>query len=210
MLDRSLRRIVDPLLESPARLLARYHVPATAITLSGFAMGIAAAVALAWRRYDLALGLILLNRFADGLDGAVARKTAPTDAGGFIDSVCDTIFYASVPLGFAWGDREQFLPALVLLHSFMGTTGSFLVFATFAMKRRLTSNWGAQKSFYYHFGLMEGSETIFFFLAFCLFPSSFAPLAWTFAALCWLTTLVRVVTGVLLFRLPAEDPVERL
>jgi phosphatidylglycerophosphate synthase len=208
MLDRSLRRILDPWLESPARLLARYRVPATAITLSGFAVGIAAAVALAWRRYDLALGLILLNRFADGLDGAVARKTAPTDAGGFIDSVCDTIFYASVPLGFAWGDREQFLPALVLLHSFMGTTGSFLVFATFAMKRRLTSNWGAQKSFYYHFGLMEGSETIFFFLAFCLFPPYFGPLAWTFAALCWLTTLVRIVTGVLLFRLPAEDQIE--
>ena len=202
MLDRPLRRLLDPIIEIPAAALARHNVPATSITLCGFACGIAAAAALAWRRHDVALVLILVNRLADGLDGAVARRSAPTDVGGFLDSVCDTLFYASVPLGFALGDRDQLLPALVLLHSFMGTTGSFLVFATLAVKRGLTSDWGAKKSFYYHFGLMEGTETIFFFVAFCLFPAYFAPLAWTFAALCWLTTLVRVLTGIALFRVP--------
>lgn len=202
MLDRPLRRLLDPIIEIPAAALARRHVPAAAITLTGFACGIAASAALAWRRYDVGLVLILINRLADGLDGAVARHSAPTDIGGFLDSVCDTLFYASVPLGFALGDREQLLPALVLLHSFMGTTGSFLVFATLAVKRGLTSEWGAQKSFYYHFGLMEGTETILFFVAFCLFPTYFAPLAWTFAALCWLTTITRVVTGIALFRVP--------
>lgn len=205
MLDRTLRRILDPWIEIPAAWLARQGVSATAVTLVGFGFGIGAAAALACRQYDWALGLILINRFADGLDGAVARRTAPTDSGGFIDSVCDTVFYASIPLGFAVGDPEQLLAALVLLHSFMGTTGSFLVFATFAVKRRLTSNWGAQKSFYYHFGLMEGTETILFFIAFCLFPDYFQPLAWTFAGLCWLTTVIRVITGALLFRLPDQD-----
>lgn len=202
MLDRAVRRLIDPWIDIPAAALARRNVSPSAITLIGFACGIAAAALLAWRRYDAALALILLNRLADGLDGAVARHSAPTDVGGFLDSICDTLFYASIPLGFALGDREQLLPALVLLHGFLGTTGSFLVFATLAVKRGLTSSWGARKSFYYHFGLMEGTETILFFVAFCLFPSYFGPLAWTFAALCWLTTLVRVVTGVALFRSP--------
>ncbi|MFM7072412.1 MAG: CDP-alcohol phosphatidyltransferase family protein [Planctomycetota bacterium] len=214
MLDRVARRIVDPLLEPPAAWLVRRGVSASTVTVAGFVAGIAACGALAYREYHWALLLIVANRVADGLDGAVARRTTASDWGGYLDSVCDTIFYAAVPLGFAVGAPEHWLPAFCLAHSFSGTGGSFLTFAIMLAKRgsaglasttadsasktvavaasttaRVTT--GA-KSFPYHRGLMEGTETIAFFLAFCLAPSWFALLAWTFTALCWLTTATRV------------------
>ena len=196
MLDRAARRLVDPWLEPPAAWLVRCGVSASAVTVVGFASGIAACGALAFREYLFALFLILANRVADGLDGAVARRTAATDWGGFLDSVCDTVFYAAVPLGFAIGAPEHWLPAFCLAHSFSGTGGSFLTFAILLAKRQSATNavvhTAASKSFPYHRGLMEGTETIGFFVAFCLAPSWFAPLAWTFTALCWVTTATRI------------------
>lgn len=56
-------------------------------------------VALAFGLYGLALGLIALNRIMDGLSGAVARLTGPTDRGAFLDIALDFVFYALVPLG---------------------------------------------------------------------------------------------------------------
>lgn len=188
MLDRAARRLVDPWLELPAAWLVRRGVSASTVTIAGFALGLAACGALACREYGWALGLIVANRVADGLDGAVARRTAATDWGGFLDSVCDTVFYASVPLGFAIGVPEQWLPAFCLTHSFSGTGGSFLTLAILLAKRGTNSG----KAFPYHRGLMEGTETIAFFVAFCLAPTWFAPLAWTFTALCWLTTAIRI------------------
>jgi phosphatidylglycerophosphate synthase len=191
MLDRAARRLVDPWLEPPAAWLVRCGVSASAVTIAGFLAGMAACGALATRQYLLALSLIVANRVADGLDGAVARRTAATDWGGFLDSVCDTVFYAAVPLGFAVGAPQHWLPAFCLVHSFSGTGGTFLTFAILLAKRRAAQG-SAGKSFPYHRGLMEGTETIAFFIAFCLLPSWFAPLAWTFTTLCWLTAATRV------------------
>ncbi len=63
--------------------------------------GCAAAVAVALGAFQLAFALIVLNRIMDGLDGAVARATTPTDSGGYLDIVVDYVFYGSVPLAFA-------------------------------------------------------------------------------------------------------------
>lgn len=196
MFDRRLRRWIDPLLEQPATLLARRGVSANAVTLGGLAFGLTACLALSQQNYFAALALIGMNRLCDGLDGAVARRSATTAVGGFLDSVCDSIFYSAVPLAFAIGRPETAFPALVLVQSFMGTTGSFLAFAALAARRGTPDAWEGKKSFYYHFGLMEGGETIGFFVAFCLFPDLFATLAYPFAALCWLTTAIRVTTGI--------------
>jgi len=51
------------------------------------------------------------------------------------------------------------------------------------------------KSLYYSGGITEATETIAVFLACCLFPGWFPVLAWTFAALCWLTTAIRIGIG---------------
>jgi phosphatidylglycerophosphate synthase len=192
VLDRVARRLIDPFLLPLAKAFVRARIPATAITVTGCFVGLSAAVAAAFELYSAAGVLILLNRLGDGLDGMVARQTRPTDRGGFLDIVLDMIFYGAVPLGFAVSRQENLLPAAALLHSFLGTSGSFLAWAAISAKRGHVSDWGGKKSFAWSAGLMEGTETVLFFLAFCLFPNAFVPLAWTFCGLCWLTTVLRI------------------
>lgn len=200
MFDPLARRLIDPPLNRAAALLARVGVGANAVTVGGFAVGMGGCAALAFNEYAVALGLILANRVADGLDGALARRLGPTDLGGYLDIVLDTVFYSGVPVGFAFGRPEFALPALVLVYSFVGTGGSFLAYAVIAAKRGITTETRGRKSFYYAAGLMEGTETVIFFVLFCLLPDDFAVLAWVFAGLCGVTTVLRIAAGVTEFR----------
>lgn len=59
-----------------------------------------------------------------------------------------------------------------------------------------------RKSFFFSAGIIEGSETIFAFVLFCLFPSAFPWLAATMALLCFWTAAARVVDG---FRAGADN-----
>jgi len=182
------RRALNPL----AQALHRRGVTADRITLTGFAVGIMAVPALALGWFWVALALILANRLADGLDGAVARLSAPTDRGAFLDIALDFVFYAVIPLGFALADpAANALPAAVLIAAFVGTGSSFLAFAVIAAKRGLRAEDYPTKGIFYLGGLTEGFETIALFIAMCLFPSLFPVLAYGFAAACALTTLTR-------------------
>lgn len=200
MLDATLRRRVDPWLDRVADRLARRGIGADAVTLLGAAVGLAACVAIAFRADVLALALLALNRIADGLDGAVARRTSPTDRGGFLDIVCDFLFYGGFVFAFAVGRPEAALPAAFLLAAFIGTGTSFLAFAVFAAKRGITTDVRGAKSLYYLGGLTEGTETILLFVAMCLVPDAFPWLAWGFGALCWVTVASRFANGWTAFR----------
>jgi len=190
MIDRYLLPPLSLALEPPARWLAA-RVSADQITLVGFGLGVLAVPALALGWFQLALVLILLNRLADGLDGAVARINGPTDRGTFLDVALDFVFYALVPLGFALADPANALPAAVLIAAFVGTGSSFLAFSVIAAKRGLGARDYPTKGIYYLGGLTEGTETIVVFAAMCLWPIAFAPLAYIFAAACLVTTLMR-------------------
>jgi len=200
MLDPLARRLIDPPLNRMGAALAARGVAANTVTIAGFAIGLAAPLALAFEAYLWALAAILLNRLADGLDGAVARVRGPSDVGGFLDIVLDFVFYAGVPLGFAFARPDFALPAAFLLASFMGTASSFLAFAVFAAKHGLNTGRGGGKALYYLGGLTEGTETIACFVACCLFPALFPYFAYGFGLLCWLTTVSRVLAGVRIFR----------
>ncbi len=196
MLDRHVQALVRPMLNAAARLLVRAGVGADLLTGLGFALGAAAAVAIASQIWMAGLALLLVSRLLDGLDGAVARLTQPTDAGGFLDIACDFLFYAAIPLAFAVADPiANALPAAVLLASFIGTGSSFLAFAALAEKRGLTDTDLPGKSVYFLGGLTEATETIAVFAAMCLWPAHFAVLAYGFAVLCAITTVIRVVWG---------------
>jgi len=195
MLDAYMRRIVDPPLDRIGRRLAAAGISANAVTVVGFAVGLLAIPCVAAEWYGAALAAILVNRLADGLDGAVARHTTLTDFGGYLDIVCDFIVYAGIAFGFALSRPENAVPAAFLILSFVGTGTSFLAFAILAAKRGLASEVRGRKSLYYLGGLTEGTETIAVFVAFCLFPGAFALLAYVFGALCWLTTVTRVATA---------------
>lgn len=196
MLDRVVQQALKPLLARAATGLVRGGVGADALTFTGFGLGLAAATAIAFGHFLIGLALLLLSRLMDGLDGAVARATSPTDRGGFLDITLDFLFYAAIPLAFALADpAANALPAAVLLASFIGTGSSFLAFAIVAAQRGLTSTALPDKSFYFLGGLTEATETLAAFVAMCLWPSWFPQIAYGFAALCAITTVLRIVWG---------------
>jgi phosphatidylglycerophosphate synthase len=196
MLDRAIQQALRPLMTRAARVLLRAGASADGLSFTGFALGLAAAAAIATQHFMAGLVLLLLSRLMDGLDGAVARASQPTDRGGFLDITLDFLFYAAIPLAFAMADpATNALAAAALLASFMGTGSSFLAFAVMAEKRGLTDTALPDKSFYFLGGLTEATETIAVFAAMCLWPSAFAPLAWGFAALCGITTALRIGWG---------------
>ena len=163
MLDRRLSLLIARPLQAIARRLHAAGVSANAVTVAGCALGLAAAVAIALQAFGLGITLILLSRLCDGVDGALARLTQPTDAGGFLDITLDFVFYASIPLAFAVADpARNGLAAAALLAAFVGTGTSFLAFAVIVAKRQLASTDYPNKSFYFLGGLTEASETLGF------------------------------------------------
>ncbi len=196
MIDRQATALIRPGIDAVARQLVRCGIGADALTVAGFAVGVGAAVAIALQAFWLGAALVLLSRLFDGLDGAVARLTRPTDRGGFLDISLDFLFYPSIPLAFAIADpAANALAAAALLAAFVGTGTSFLAFATIAAKRGLVSAAYPNKSFYFLGGLTEATETLAFFVAMCVWPAGFAPLAFVFAAMCVVTIATRLWWG---------------
>jgi phosphatidylglycerophosphate synthase len=193
MLDSFLRPLIDPPLNKLGVAIARSGLSADALTLAGAAAGVCAGAVIAGGHYGAGLLLIGASRLLDGLDGAVARATQPTDFGGYLDIVCDYVFYAAIPVGFALAAPENELPALVLLASFIMTAASFLAYATLAEKRGLKTEARGRKSFYYMVGLAEGFETIFVFTLSCMAPGWFPVIAYAFSALCAVTAIGRTL-----------------
>jgi phosphatidylglycerophosphate synthase len=192
VIDRHLLPLVARLLGPLARRIAARGIAADQLTLAGFAVGITAPLWIWAGWMGLALVAIAINRLADGLDGMVARIRGPTDRGAFLDIALDFVFYAAVPLGFALNDpAANALPAVVLVVAFVGTMSSFLAFATIAARRGLSAAAYPTKGIYYLGGLTEGTETILFFVAICLWPGAFPWLALIFAAACAVTTVTR-------------------
>jgi phosphatidylglycerophosphate synthase len=196
MIDARILPLQHKLLHPLALMLVRLGVRADQVSIAGFIVGVGALPLLATQHYLWALAFILSNRLLDGLDGQVARLTRPTDRGAFLDIALDFMFYALIPLGFAFADSTaNALAAAVLLAAFIGTGSSFLAFSLMAEKRGLHAKNFPSKGIYYLGGLTEGAETIALFVAFCLWPDLFSSLAYIFACACVLTILSRWLQG---------------
>lgn len=201
MLDRWSRKLVRRPLDTLAGWCKRYGWKADWITFAGFGVGLGAVPALYLQSYGVALLCILINRIGDGVDGTLARMTEVTDRGGYLDIVCDFIFYGAVVFGFALADPlNNGLPAAALLFTFIGTGSSFLGFAIMAERRGVENIVYPQKGIYYLGGVTEGTETLICLVLFCLFPGQFPLIAYSFAILCFFTMSSRLLGGYLLLR----------
>lgn len=197
-----MRRRIDPGLDAVGKTIAAQGVTADAVTLAGLALGLAAAAVIAlggpgWA----ALVPLLASRVADGLDGAVARVRGKTDFGGYLDIVCDFVFYAAIPMAFVLRDPgANGVAGAFLLASFYVNGATFLGYAVLAEKRGMQTRARGEKSLYFTAGLLEGTETIGFFVLLCLLPGWFVPLAWAFGGLCFVTAAARVGLAIRSFR----------
>ena len=200
MLDAAMRRVIDPVLDRMGRAAARAGLGADAVTLAGLGLGLLAAGMIALGAPGWALLPLLLSRLADGLDGAIARATRKTDFGGYLDITCDFVFYGAIPLGFIWADPgANGAAGAFLLTSFYANGASFLGYAILAEKHRMQTTARGAKSLYFTGGLLEGTETIGFFVALCLLPAWFAPMAWVVGGLCFVTAAARVLLAYRVF-----------
>lgn len=203
MLDGIARRLVDPALDALATRLTRVGVGADTVTALAFLGGLACAFAIGAGADGLALVLLAISRLCDGLDGAIARHTRPTDRGGYADIVGDFVFYGAVPFAFACRSPEaNALPAAFLLLTFYVNGASFLAYAAVAAKRGPGTSPRGPKAIHYTAGLAEGTETIVAFAAMILWPAAFPVIAWVFGALCLVTAASRIALAWRDFRDP--------
>tara|TARA_Y200000002_G_C22686821_1_gene666295 strand:+ start:4372 stop:4974 length:603 start_codon:yes stop_codon:yes gene_type:complete len=192
MLDSIVRPIIDVPLTELSRHLVRIGISANLMTLLGLTMGLAAMIAIIYKSFYIGLVCIILNRLADGLDGAIARHTQLTDFGGFFDIVADFITYSGVIFAFAIALPEQQFWACFLIFSYIGPISSFLAYAIIAGKRNITTEQRGIKSFYYLGGICEGTETAMVMVTICLLPEYFASVCLFYGICCWITTAGRV------------------
>lgn len=146
------------------------------ISTIGLVFGLIAAVFAANQLYWAGLGLWLLNRAWDGLDGEIARKTEQqSDFGGYLDIIYDHIAYTSVPLGLALGLNTPlaWIAVAVLLGCFYINAASWMYLSAIFEKRNLGARANSEKtSVTMPSGLIAGVETIIFFCAFFIFPNT--------------------------------------
>ena len=170
MIDREINRYIDNYLNPIANICYKLDVDANWITFFGLVVAFICFAALSYGLFYLGLILILINRFLDGLDGRLARLGTPRKFGAFFDITSDFAFYALIPLGFAvFSPYENALPTAFLLAAFYVNGSSFLAEAIIIEKYNIKID-QADKGFFYSSGLIEGFETICFFLFICFFP----------------------------------------
>lgn len=193
MLDRYARQLIDPPLNQIGRGLAARGLTANGVTLVGLALGLFAAFLIAVGLPGWALIPLLASRLADGLDGAVARATRKTDFGGYLDIAVDFLFYGAIPMAFVIYDpATNGAAGAFLLVSFYFNGTTFLGYAILAEKNGHKTDAQGQKTLYYSNGILEGTETIVFFVILCLLPAYFSLLAWVFGALSFATATLRI------------------
>lgn len=196
MFDASIRPHINRPLAVAAKHAVDFGLTANGATALGFAMGMAAAGLVAAQLYWAALGVLLVSRFLDGLDGAIARQTQLTDLGGYLDITLDFIFYASMVFAFALADpAANALAAAFLTTSFMAPAATFLAYAIFAQKHGITTDIRGAKSLYYLGGLTEGFETILALCLMCAFPAWFPIIAVVYGLMCWITGGTRIAVA---------------
>jgi phosphatidylglycerophosphate synthase len=193
MLDRAMRKIIDGPLNRAGIQLAKSGISANGVTFAGLIIGLAAAVLIAIGHFSAGLVLLLVSRVADGLDGAVARATQKTDFGGYFDIVSDFVFYGAIPFAFIIvAPVQNGLTGAFLLLSFYINGATFLGYAILAERQKIATQTHGEKNLYFTDGLLEGTETIAFFVAICVWPEYFPLLAGIFGVATFYTAIMRV------------------
>ena len=80
-----------------------------------------------------------------------------------------------------------------MLASFYLNGTSFLGYAIVAEKRGLSTQAQGVKSLYYSNGLLEGTETIVYFVSAVPVSCGLRPLSWVFGGLCYVTATLRLM-----------------
>ncbi|MEQ8672719.1 MAG: CDP-alcohol phosphatidyltransferase family protein [Aggregatilineales bacterium] len=196
MLDKSLREIKEVTLLPVANQIGTEIHP-IAISLVGLIVGCASAVVAYLGVFPLALILLWINRFLDGLDGTVARNNkTQSDLGGYIDIQCDFVIYSVIPIALAIraDDTATYIATMFLLGAFYVSAPSWMYLAAIFEKRNQGAK--AQKeltSTTMPAGLIEGTEAVIFYSLFLIFPGYSALLFTLLGVMVTITIAQRII-----------------
>ena len=193
MIDAQIIKITKPFLDVLAKKLLKYNLLPNLITFTGFFLGLFCFYFIVNKMFVYAAVFLFLNRFCDGLDGALARLIGETDIGAFYDIVSDFLFYFIFPISFIFLDLKNTYSICFLLLSFVATQTTFLATAWLVEKNKLSISDGQKKSFFYTGGITEGFETIICFVLMLIFYEFIDYIAYIFGILCWFTFVSRVL-----------------
>lgn len=195
MVDKTLRVPKEQALTPIASRFFR-HIHPTTITLVAFGVGMAAGVAVWQQAYWLGVGLWILNRVLDGLDGTVARvNNKQTEFGGYLDIVLDTCIYAVIPTSIVLSMPTYggWLALMFLMISFYINAASWMYLAALLEKRSLgAQSKGELTTITMPGGLVEGTETVVLFTVFLLFPAAHIGLFVFMGTLVYVTIMQRL------------------
>jgi phosphatidylglycerophosphate synthase len=176
--------------------LGEKSVSANLMSWIGFFAGIFAINFLAMEMYGWALTAILLNRFFDALDGAIARSTKVTDFGVFLDATLDYIFYGGIILGFALANpAENSASACFMYFGFVAAACSMLAYSVIAYKNNSYREVNLDYSPFYLGGLAQGAETLVSLVILCLVPGWFKVIAILLGAFSLIKAFSVIVTA---------------
>jgi phosphatidylglycerophosphate synthase len=199
MIDKTARIIKDRLLRPTVAAIPAWVTP-TMITLLSLPFGLAAAVLAGFGLTGGAVALFTVNRVLDGLDGLLARsRRSQSDLGGYLDILVDFLVYAAIPIGVwrgAGAEASRLFgptdgagaviasgatawPLVLLLAVFYVNAASWMYLSAVIEKRRgagAATDDATTTSVAMPTGLIEGTETIAFYLLFLLLPQWWAPL----------------------------------
>ncbi len=199
VLDDTLRGVFGRALQPLVRAADRAGLRPNHLTAVGLAFGLAAAVAAGRGAWWWALGLWLVGRVPDGLDGLLARRQgAASDHGGFLDIMADFAGYGAFVLGVAVALPDARVACAALLLAYYLNGSAFLAISGLAEKQARQVVEG-ERSLQFVRGLTEGTETITAHAVFALLgalrPSAVPVAVWVFTALVLVTVGQRVRFG---------------
>lgn len=178
-------------LDNWGKKAAARGISANLASLTGFAVGMLAINFLAMNMYFWALVCILLKRFFDALDGAIAKNGKPSDFGVFLDASLDYIFYAGVIFGFALANPwENAVAASFLLFGFSASASAMLAYAVIAYKNSRKAEPDLEQSPFYLGGMAQGFETLTALVILCIVPVWFLPIAIILGCWCLIKALM--------------------
>ncbi len=183
--------------------MSKSGINANMVTIFGFVIGMMAINFLAMNLYFEALVCILVNRFCDVLDGAVARAEGVTRFGVFLDACLDFIFYAGVIFGFALAHPEEnAVAACFLLFGFTASASAMLAYGVVSYNQSKKEQPLTESPFYLG-GAAQGFETLTAFVLLCIMPFAFLPIA--IALGCWCLLKALVITSSAYYKLVIQQ-----
>jgi len=191
MFDRRARELCQPVLIGVSGQLSRLGVRANTLTGIGWLAGAGACIAVGLRLWAVALLAWLINRFIDGLDGALARRCGVTDIGGYFDLLADFSVYAGFIVALAIAEPATRLASVALLFSYY-LSGTALLAASTLLDCRGIGRFD-DRSISLLGGVAEGLETMVAYAAILIVPSSAQWVECIFTVMVLVTAVQRVV-----------------